>query len=167
MAPKTIKALIKDALANLKKEKLAEFVEELLDRKEEPRVRRNAVDGESYLVVTNVLVSTFTESKAPEVVAELLREIRCNDEADTLDEHFVDTHEVELISRVTNVNPILDELYAKKVIGDEKFAEISAQATPHAKIRMLCHSLKSRGSKDIFYELLIKHENFLMKDLIK
>ncbi|KAG7216559.1 hypothetical protein INR49_002046 [Caranx melampygus] len=90
------------------KEKLAEFVEELLDRKEEPRVRRNAVDGESYLVVTNVLVSLYREQSSG-------------------DEHFVDTHEVELISRVTNVNPILDELYAKKVIGDEKFAEISAQ----------------------------------------
>lgn len=84
MAQKTIKALIKNTLASLKKDKFAAFVEELLDRREEPRVKRNAVEDQNYLTVTNVLVSTFTERKAPEVVAELLRQIDCNDEADEL-----------------------------------------------------------------------------------
>lgn len=202
MATKTIKALIKDTLADLKKEHFEAFVEALLDRREKPRVKRIAVDGKNYLTVTNVLVSTFTECEAPGVVAEILRQIDCNDEAEALvneaaalssnpgssnntgpspgtaggdtmaeggcsDEHPVDKHRVELINRVSNVSPILDELLAKKVIGDEKFAEISKLPTSYAKIRELCCSLNSSGSKDIFYELLKKHENFLMKELNK
>uniref|UniRef100_A0A665TT40 PYD and CARD domain containing n=1 Tax=Echeneis naucrates TaxID=173247 RepID=A0A665TT40_ECHNA len=144
MAPKTTKAAIKDSLANLSQDKFAEFVEQLLDRREPPKVRRSEVEGKSRLAVTNLLVSTFTESKAPQVVQEILRDIGCSDEADELgkpkgpilkveslsfsapvgnpmagavragNEHFVDKYQLELISRVSNVAPILDELLSEE-----------------------------------------------------
>ncbi|XP_071325392.1 apoptosis-associated speck-like protein containing a CARD [Trachinotus anak] len=85
MAPKTKKESIKDALAGLGEGKFREFVEQLLDRREEPWVARCDVEGQDHLRVTNVLVSAFTEARAPQVVAEILRKIRCNDEAERLD----------------------------------------------------------------------------------
>ncbi|XP_071325391.1 uncharacterized protein [Trachinotus anak] len=84
MNPKTKKESIKDALAKLGERKLREFVEQLLDRREEPWVARCDVEGQDHLRVTNVLVSAFTEARAPQVAAEILRKIRCNDEAERL-----------------------------------------------------------------------------------
>ena len=60
------------------------FRHELLHRKEGPRVARIRVEGKSRLEITNVLVSTFTETGAVGVAAEMLREIGCNEEADQL-----------------------------------------------------------------------------------
>ncbi|XP_068425995.1 apoptosis-associated speck-like protein containing a CARD [Clinocottus analis] len=84
MPPKTAKKAIKDALANLSKDNFQSFCEELLDRREEPLVKRNMVEGKGYLDVGNVLVDIFTEAKAPGVVVELLREIGCSNDADKL-----------------------------------------------------------------------------------
>lgn len=81
------------------------------------------------------------------------------------DEHFVDKHRVDLINKVSNVSPILDELLANEVIGKEMSAEISKLPTSYAKIRQLFCCLSSRGSKDLFYELLKKHEHYLMQEL--
>ncbi|XP_034384944.1 apoptosis-associated speck-like protein containing a CARD [Cyclopterus lumpus] len=86
MAPKSARKAIKDALETLSKKNFDRFCDALLDRRAEPRVRRNALEGESYLVVGNVLVETFTEARAPGVVVELLREINCHQVADTLAE---------------------------------------------------------------------------------
>uniref|UniRef100_A0A3B4X609 Pyrin domain-containing protein n=1 Tax=Seriola lalandi dorsalis TaxID=1841481 RepID=A0A3B4X609_SERLL len=84
MAPKTRKALVRETLQNLRKAKFEAFVEALLDRREEPRVKCADVEDQGFLKVTNVVVSTFTEQKAPQVVAEILREIGCGEEAEKL-----------------------------------------------------------------------------------
>ncbi|XP_056235616.1 uncharacterized protein LOC130171586 isoform X1 [Seriola aureovittata] len=84
MAPKTRKALVRETLQNLRKAKFEAFVEALLDRREEPRVKCTDVEDQGFLKVTNVVVSTFTEQKAPQVVAEILREIGCGEEAEKL-----------------------------------------------------------------------------------
>ncbi|XP_029359289.1 apoptosis-associated speck-like protein containing a CARD isoform X2 [Echeneis naucrates] len=202
MAPKTTKAAIKDSLANLSQDKFAEFVEQLLDRRTPPKVRRSEVEGKSRLAVTNLLVSTFTESKAPQVVQEILRDIGCSDEADELaaetggttsqpgscnnagpssgaaagnqpagkspEEHFVDKHELELINRVSNVNPILDGLLKQQVIDREKYMAIRKMITSCDQIRAVYVSLQSGVKcKDIFYELVKKHEKFLFEELEK
>lgn len=86
MSSKTVKITLAETLEDLSKNNFEKFVEHLLDRREEPQVRRNSVEGKNYLGVTDVLVSTFTEARAPRVVVELLRQIRCNDEADRLGE---------------------------------------------------------------------------------
>uniref|UniRef100_A0A665TKC4 PYD and CARD domain containing n=1 Tax=Echeneis naucrates TaxID=173247 RepID=A0A665TKC4_ECHNA len=185
MAPKTTKAAIKDSLANLSQDKFAEFVEQLLDRREPPKVRRSEVEGKSRLAVTNLLVSTFTESKAPQVVQEILRDIGCSDEADELgkpkgpilkveslsfcsNEHFVDKYQLELISRVSNVAPILDELLARGIIGEEKYGAIRQIPTCSEKMREIYNCLRAgERCKNIFYEILKDHEKYLMEDLLQ
>ncbi|XP_068425875.1 NACHT, LRR and PYD domains-containing protein 1b allele 5-like [Clinocottus analis] len=168
--PKTAKKAITDTLANLSKKKFDSFCEELLDRRAEPQVKRNMVEGKDYLDVGNVLVDIFTEAKAPAVVVELLREIGCSNDADKLGcalavlpligcisstlvhrdrlelkrpvhnpikpgssdndnqitghkqgEHFVDKHQCDLIERVNNIKPILDNLLAEGVIPQEDY----------------------------------------------
>ncbi|XP_038163577.1 apoptosis-associated speck-like protein containing a CARD [Cyprinodon tularosa] len=84
MPPKSIKMLLLDSLEDLSAENFDKFRYALLDRREEPRVRRCRVEGKSRLEVVDVLVSTFTEEKAVGVTEEILREIRCIQEADRL-----------------------------------------------------------------------------------
>ncbi|XP_071325390.1 uncharacterized protein [Trachinotus anak] len=88
-------------------------------------------------------------------------------EGECTDQHFVDKHKLELINRVTNVAPILDELLSKEVINQQRYVEIRALSTSYDKIREL-YSTSLRASdncKDIFYEILTRHEKHLIKDL--
>lgn len=97
MPPKTIRGAIKDALENLGGANLEKFRSALLDRREEPRVAVSRVEGKSFLVITDVLVSTFCEEGAARVTLELLKEIKCFNDAKTLGElcnmkHFRKMH---------------------------------------------------------------------------
>lgn len=84
MPPKTIKAAIKNRLENLGKQNLDKFRSALLDRREEPRVPVSKVEDRDFLVITDVLVSTFREQGAAEITLELLKEIGCSDDAEQL-----------------------------------------------------------------------------------
>ena len=82
----TIKRAIRDELENLSKVDFDKFCEELLDRREEPRVFRRAVENKSTVEITQLLVSTFTEPGALPVALNTLRQINCNESAQTLGE---------------------------------------------------------------------------------
>lgn len=84
MPPRTVKMSIANTLEDLSKQDFEKFRHQLLDRREQPRVRRNMVEDKNFLDVTDVLVSTFTESGALRVAVEILRQIGCNEEAQTL-----------------------------------------------------------------------------------
>lgn len=84
MAPKTIKTLIANTLENLTQMDLEKFRSQLRDRREAPRIPRSKVDDKNFLVITDVLVQTFRESGALTVTLQILRDIDCNDDADTL-----------------------------------------------------------------------------------
>uniref|UniRef100_A0AAQ4NZR7 ETS1-related protein n=1 Tax=Gasterosteus aculeatus aculeatus TaxID=481459 RepID=A0AAQ4NZR7_GASAC len=84
MPPKTPKAAIKDALANLSKDDFEAFCHALIDRPGQPNVPYNKVEGKNFLRIADVLMSTFTEAKAPSVTAELLEEIGCKQQATQL-----------------------------------------------------------------------------------
>lgn len=88
MAPKTIKKLICDTLENLLDTDLEKFRAQLVDRREEPLIPRSKVQGKSYLVLTDVIVSTFCEVKGLQVTLQTLGEINCNEEAERLGEHL-------------------------------------------------------------------------------
>ncbi|XP_034467743.1 apoptosis-associated speck-like protein containing a CARD isoform X1 [Hippoglossus hippoglossus] len=202
MAPKSAKKLLADTLEDLSEQNLVKFRHQLLDRREEPRVRRSRVEGKNFLDLTDVLVSTFTERAAVSVAAEILREIDCNQEAERLveefaklssnsgssdaakassgatagngkaeggcsEKHFVDKHKLQLISRVSCIEPILDELLEKDVIQQEAYAKIRALLTSQEKMRELFStSLRaSETCRDIFYEILKKNEPYLVEDL--
>uniref|UniRef100_A0A671Y455 CARD domain-containing protein n=1 Tax=Sparus aurata TaxID=8175 RepID=A0A671Y455_SPAAU len=85
-----------------------------------------------------------------------------------MNEHFVDKHQSELIKRVSNVEPILDELLRQNVIQQESYDEIKTLSTAEEKMRELISGpLKSSGvqGKDIFCEILIKNDPLLIQDL--
>ncbi|XP_054637850.1 apoptosis-associated speck-like protein containing a CARD [Dunckerocampus dactyliophorus] len=183
------------SLENLSKSNFEKFRQALVDRRGDRRVPFSRVEDKNHLEVTNVLVSTFTEDGAPSVAAELLREIGCFDEAQNLDEeiskhsskapldkqrpaggppggpddekHFVDRHKMELIKRLTNINPILDHLLEKKVIKDEVYEEIRAVKSNQQKMREIyIQALKSGNrAKDIFLEALAENDPYLVEDL--
>lgn len=73
-------------LEDLSEQNFKKFCAQLQDRREEPRVRRNRVEGKNFLDITDVLVSTFTEEGAVRVATEILRQIDCNREAEELGE---------------------------------------------------------------------------------
>lgn len=80
----------------------------------------------------------------------------------------MDKHQSELIKRVSNVEPILDELLRQNVIQQESYDEIKTLPTAEEKMRELISGpLKSSGvqGKDIFYEILIENQPLLIKDL--
>ncbi|XP_041649584.1 apoptosis-associated speck-like protein containing a CARD [Cheilinus undulatus] len=167
MAPKTIKAAIADALENLSEENFKKFCTRLLDRREEPRVRRRQVEGKTYLEITDLLVSTFTEAKALQVTVDLLKEAKCGNDAkelleetealrselgssdaarpsagasggDTMaDKHFVDKHRMALIQRVSNIAPILDGLLCEGVLQQDSYDSVRALPTTQEKMREL------------------------------
>ncbi|KAM4736459.1 apoptosis-associated speck-like protein containing a CARD [Anableps anableps] len=83
--PRNIRLLLLDTLEDLSKENFDKFCFQLLDRREEPKVRRCRVEGKSRLEIADVLVSTFTEDGAGGVAVKLLRDIGCNQQAETLE----------------------------------------------------------------------------------
>uniref|UniRef100_UPI0037E70BC5 apoptosis-associated speck-like protein containing a CARD n=1 Tax=Semicossyphus pulcher TaxID=241346 RepID=UPI0037E70BC5 len=84
MPTKTIRKALLDTLEDLSKENFERFRHQLLDRRKEPRVRRNRVEDKNVLDIVDVLVSTFTESGGLKVAVETLKQIGCNEEATTL-----------------------------------------------------------------------------------
>lgn len=84
MSCTTMKWAVVETLRDLSKDDFDMFCLRLRDRRGEPRVRRCAVEGKSALEIAELLVSTFTEPKAPQVAVDILRQINCNEEAETL-----------------------------------------------------------------------------------
>ncbi|KAF7643338.1 hypothetical protein LDENG_00241520 [Lucifuga dentata] len=84
MASKPVKRVLSDTLADLTKDRFDQFCCELRNREEEPRIRRNQVDGKKYWEIADVMVSAFKAPGAVTVAEKILRVIVCNDEADRL-----------------------------------------------------------------------------------
>ncbi|XP_057689183.1 apoptosis-associated speck-like protein containing a CARD [Corythoichthys intestinalis] len=197
----TKKAAIAATLANLSKADFESFCFHLIDSRRVPRIK---VENKSYLEVTNVIVSCFTENEAPAFTSNILRNMGCSDEANDLDsriaaisanaptgamgaapgqaavastssacptgKHFVDEHKLQLIERVTNINPILLGLQDENVIQGEVYEDISYHTPGNQnKMRKIYDlALKSgTDAKDVFFKLLQKHEPYLVKDLQK
>lgn len=80
----------------------------------------------------------------------------------------MDRNQLELIKRVTNVEPILDELLHQRAIQQESYDEIRALPTSEEKMKVLLSGpLDSDGArgKEILYEILTDTESNLMDDL--
>lgn len=79
----------------------------------------------------------------------------------------MDKHRGELVMRVSKVDPILDELLAKKVLTVEDYEIIVAQPTAVQKMRFICNYVHKRGrfAKDVFLSVLQKLEPILIADL--
>ena len=79
----------------------------------------------------------------------------------------MDKHQVELIKRVTNVSPILDQLLTKKVLQQESYDTIRKMSTNQDKMRELFIGFpkSSRDCKDVFYKILEENEPYLIAEL--
>ncbi|XP_068180344.1 apoptosis-associated speck-like protein containing a CARD [Antennarius striatus] len=84
MPPKSIKWALVRVLEDLTKRDFESFCFMLVDRREEPRIRRYRVEGKNIFDVVDILVSTFTEKGALEVSEQILRQIDCNESAEVL-----------------------------------------------------------------------------------
>ncbi|KAF1385959.1 hypothetical protein PFLUV_G00113180 [Perca fluviatilis] len=84
MSRKTNKEALKNVLQDLSKDKFSEFCHRLRDRRRKPRVSYSDVEDKNVLQITDLMVSFFTESKVLQVARDLLRQIKCNQEAETL-----------------------------------------------------------------------------------
>ncbi|XP_077453939.1 apoptosis-associated speck-like protein containing a CARD [Stigmatopora argus] len=83
--------------------------------------------------------------------------------------HFVDKHRLQLIQRVTNIDPILDGLLYQDVLKDGAYNTIRLTSGNQDKMRKIYDmALKSGGdAKDVFMGLLHQEEPYLVKDLLK
>ncbi|KAK9514204.1 hypothetical protein VZT92_027687 [Zoarces viviparus] len=83
-------------------------------------------------------------------------------------EHFVKKHQVNLIKRVSNIAPFLDELLYENIIQPDSYDEIEALPTSQEKMTALFSGpLESSGGqgKVMFYRFLNKHEPDLIHEL--
>ncbi|XP_042617158.1 NACHT, LRR and PYD domains-containing protein 1 homolog isoform X2 [Cyprinus carpio] len=76
---------------------------------------------------------------------------------------FVEKHEIELIRRVSLMEPIADDM--KPLIGDEKYQIILNSGTPQDKMRKLLNFITTTKLKEKLYQSLLKHERFLVEEL--
>uniref|UniRef100_A0A096MEU2 PYD and CARD domain containing n=1 Tax=Poecilia formosa TaxID=48698 RepID=A0A096MEU2_POEFO len=183
MALKKPKVILSDVLENLEQKNYKKFCSALVDR--DRNVKRNQVENKDFLDIANVMVNVYDKDTL-KVAEELLREICCVKDANNLEidlwsnrlrvagpspvtsdgKHFVDKHRRELINRVGNIGPILDELLDQEVLDNEAYNKINALPTNQEKVRELCTKyLNARMTKDIFYIILKKKEKFLIGEL--
>ncbi|XP_037836495.1 apoptosis-associated speck-like protein containing a CARD [Kryptolebias marmoratus] len=183
MPPRSAKKLLSNALEDLSQANYKKFCSELLNPQDgRDRVRRNQVEGKDFLDLADVMVGVYTEKGALKVAVEILQDIGCKQDAEQLakdaglnssgaassdEEHFVDKHRAELIKRVNNISPILDQLLDKKVIQDEVYDNIRSRSTNTEKMRGIFDGpmRAGRACKDAFYEILKEQEPYLIADL--
>ncbi|XP_055084109.1 apoptosis-associated speck-like protein containing a CARD isoform X1 [Periophthalmus magnuspinnatus] len=83
-------------------------------------------------------------------------------------EHFVDRHRKQLTDRVSNINPVLDELLVSGVLSSEQYSTVRAIRPTQEQMRFLYEGpLKSGGkrSKDQLLSALEDQEKYLIEDL--
>ncbi|KAM9583473.1 apoptosis-associated speck-like protein containing a CARD isoform 2-T2 [Trichechus inunguis] len=80
--------------------------------------------------------------------------------------HFVDQHRAALITRVTEVEGLLDALYGK-VLSEEQYQAVRAEATNPTKMRKLFSFAPSWNltCKDLLLQALKDTQPFLVADL--
>ncbi|MBN3325757.1 ASC protein, partial [Atractosteus spatula] len=83
--------------------------------------------------------------------------------------NFVEKHRNDLIQRVTQVEPLLDELLVRGILNQEMYSSILAAPTHQEKMRRLFQgpilAAGARG-KRILYQILLEQQPFLIADLM-
>uniref|UniRef100_A0A3Q4GG39 PYD and CARD domain containing n=1 Tax=Neolamprologus brichardi TaxID=32507 RepID=A0A3Q4GG39_NEOBR len=170
-------------LEDLKKEELEKFKWFLRDRDvlvELQPIPKSRLEKASTCDLVDLMVQTYTE-KSVEVTTKVLKKINRNDlehlkvlvvtdvpamcSSPKLNrKHFVDKHRVQLIQRVSNVAPILDDLLGSDVISQESYNSIMALPTSQDKMRTLYSHLNTERCNDIFYKILLENEKHLIDE---
>lgn len=77
----SVKQVLVDMLLDLSKEHYSSFLHRLLDRTDEPKVKRCMVEGKDHLEMAEFLISFYCIERAVEVAAQTLNAIGCNYQA--------------------------------------------------------------------------------------
>ncbi|KAM4579887.1 caspase a-like [Odontesthes bonariensis] len=75
MSGASMREFMQNAVESLSEEDFERFRDELVERKQEPRVRLNRVEKKPRREVVKVMINTFLEDEAFEVTKELLEKI--------------------------------------------------------------------------------------------
>lgn len=85
---KTVRDYLNDTFDDLDDVQFKKFKSKLVDRKEEPRIRKGTVQNADRLDLIDKLVSTFTENDAGQVTVAILRSANFTQEADDLQKNL-------------------------------------------------------------------------------
>uniref|UniRef100_A0A8C6WM62 CARD domain-containing protein n=1 Tax=Neogobius melanostomus TaxID=47308 RepID=A0A8C6WM62_9GOBI len=82
--------------------------------------------------------------------------------------HFVDRHQIDLIKRVSNINPILDHLLKEEVLTQEQYDKAREIRTTQEQMRFLFRGPLKAGepSKDELLSALEKEEKCLITQIV-
>ncbi|XP_075034993.1 apoptosis-associated speck-like protein containing a CARD [Mixophyes fleayi] len=125
---------------------------------------------DSYgIEVTLAVLDAIDEKKVAEDLRADLGNVNSPPEPVPTREHFVIEHREDLISRMSLVSPILDDLLGKNLLTDEQYDIVRSKPTSQEKMRELYSYVRSWGDKDKdkLYEALEKHNSPLIQDLKK
>ncbi|XP_040296108.1 uncharacterized protein LOC121007900 [Bufo bufo] len=87
----------------------------------------------------------------------------------TDEEHFVKQNRTNLITLITDVEPVLDDLMQKELLTQEQYDVIVKKETSQAKMRELYRYVSSwldLEEKDMLLEILEKHNPVVIKNLL-
>ncbi|XP_077576675.1 apoptosis-associated speck-like protein containing a CARD [Stigmatopora nigra] len=194
----TKKSLIADSLANLSGEDLAQFRFCLSDSYTVPQSKvekkdymelanvlvKQFTEDEAHIVTSNILrrimcnqdaknldsrISQLTSNASGSHGAGHLGVANVPKSSNLSGKHFVDKYKLQLIQRVTNIDPILDRLLDQEVLQDGIYEDIRQTPGNQQKMRKIYQlALKSGDdAKNIFMELLRQQEPYLVKDLLQ
>ncbi|XP_076997275.1 apoptosis-associated speck-like protein containing a CARD [Tamandua tetradactyla] len=185
---------ILEALENLTAEELKKFKMKLLSvevRDGYGRIPRGTLLPMDAVDLTDKLVSFYLEAYGAELTAIVLREMGMQEAAQELQQktgkssvaapagiqapsqmkakpglHFIDQHRAALISRVTEVDGMLDALYGR-VLSEGQYQAVRAESTNPMKMRKLFSFAPAWNvtCKDLFLQALRDTQPFLVADL--
>ncbi|XP_036783216.1 apoptosis-associated speck-like protein containing a CARD isoform X2 [Manis pentadactyla] len=166
---------ILDALENLTAEEFKKFKLKLLSvplREGYGRIPRGTLLPMDAVDLTDKLVSFYLDAYGAELTALVLREMGMLKPAEQLQIfmgkalHFVDQHRSALITRVTDVDGVLDALYGK-VLTEEQYQAVRAETTNPMKIRKLFSFAPAwnQTCKDLLLQALRDTQPYLVNDL--
>ncbi|XP_047570609.1 apoptosis-associated speck-like protein containing a CARD isoform X2 [Lutra lutra] len=167
---------ILDALENLTADEFKKFKLKLLSvplREGYGRIPRGTLMSMDAMDLTDKLVSSYLEEYSAELTMIVLREIGMQEIAEHLQikckaPHFVDQHRAALITRVTDVEGVLDTLYGK-VLSDGQYEAVRAESTNTMKMRKLLSFAPAwdKTCKDLLLQALRNTHPYLVADLEK
>lgn len=82
---------------------------------------------------------------------------------------FVDEHRSDLIQKVINIMPVLDDLKKKGLLTQENYNNVTSKSTSQDKMRELLMYVQqwSPEDKNTFYEVVKKHNKPIIKEIEK
>ncbi|KAE8578044.1 hypothetical protein XENTR_v10023294 [Xenopus tropicalis] len=82
-------------------------------------------------------------------------------------QHFVDKHRAELIERIPNIDPVLDELLGDGTLTQEQYDTVRSKGTCQDRMRQLYDCVRAWGDyqKDALFRAIEKHIQPLIRDL--